>query len=202
MKTFSEIEILNLMQKHIYSQLKKCPVCHAPADFLHKDGHYERDFISYEKGTVMGDRITICCVECSSCDHSHALEPSVIVPYSSYSLGFLLHLLYAKLTGAFPTIESLCSYFDISVSTYYRIYKRFLEDNILMKQIMETAGILHVWKNDREKFHAFLDQYFKSSGRSFLQPYVRLRPKVLLKNISPDVSRYFDNGADSGQLLC
>lgn len=183
-KNFSEIKILNFLQKHIYSELKKCPVCHAPADFFHKDGHYERDFISYEEGSVACYRITIQCVECSSCGHSHALEPSVIVPYSSYSLGFLLHLLYAKLTGVFPTVESLCSHFDISVSTYYRIYKRFLEDRILMKQIMEAVGILQFGENNRHMFHAFLAEYFKCSGRSFLQPYVRLRPKVLLKNIS------------------
>ena len=183
MKAFSEIEIFNFMQKHIYSELKYCPVCNAPAEAFHKDGSYERDFISYEKGEVSGYRITVSCVECSSCGHSHALEPSVIVPYCSYSIGFLLHLLYAKLTGIFPTVESLCSHFDISISTYYRIYKRFLEDGFLMKQIMETVGILNFRESGRRKFHAFLSGYFQSSGRSFLQPYVRLRPKVLLKNL-------------------
>lgn len=177
------MEILNFLQKHIYSELKYCPVCHAPADAFHKDGSYERDFISYEKGAVAGYRIIIRCVECSSCGHSHALEPSVIVPYSSYSIGFLLHLLYAKLTGIFPTVESLCSHFDISISTYYRIYKRFLQDSFLMKQIMETVSILNFRESGRRKFHAFLAGYFQSSGRSFLQPYVRLRPNVLLKNL-------------------
>ena len=59
---------------------------------------------------------TICCVECSSCGYSHALEPSVIVSHCSYSIGFLLHLMYAKLTNAFPTIEALCFHFGISVS--------------------------------------------------------------------------------------
>lgn len=171
------------MQKHIYSELKHCPICHAPVEAFHKDGSYERHFISYEKEAVASYRITIQCVECSSCGHSHALEPSVIVPYCSYSIGFLLHLLYAKLTGIFPTVEALCSHFDISISTYYRIYKRFLEDSFLMKQIMETIGILSFRESCRLKFHALLAGYFKCSGRSFLQPYVRLRPKVLLKNL-------------------
>ena len=183
-KGVSEIEILDFMQKHIYSELKHCPICHAPAEAFHKDGSYERDFISYENGTVTGYRITIRCVECSSCGHSHALEPSVIVPYSSYSIGFLLHLMYTKLTGIFSTVESLCSHFDISISTYYRIYKCFLEDSFLMKQITDAIGILSFEEVSRKIFHYALSEYFKSTGRSFLQPYVRLRPKVLLKNLS------------------
>ena len=45
-----------------------------------------------------------------------ALQLSVIVPYSSYSIGFLTRVIYATITKQFPTIEELCHHFQISVS--------------------------------------------------------------------------------------
>ena len=184
------------MQESLWDELTACPVCGAPADAFHKDGHYERDFICYGHDKPCYHRITIYCVECSSCGHSHAMEPSVIVPYSSYSLGFLMSVIYAKLTMKFPTVESLCDHFGISVSTYYRIYKRFLTDSFLIKQLMEVSDILSLWRCQIYELHAFLSEYYKSCARSFLQPCVRLRPKTVLKNLPPGISRYIDNGGN------
>ena len=194
-KNLSEIQILNHMQDNLLVETGSCPSCGAPKEAFHKDGHYERDFICYEAGTPVYHRITIYCVECSSCGHSHALEPSVIVPYSSFSLNFLMSIIYAKLTKQFPTVEKLCDHFCISVSTYYRIYKRFLTDSLLLKQLSELSNILEIWKNAPEKFHALLSRFHADCGRSFLQPCVRLRPNILLKGIPPDISRYIDNGS-------
>ncbi len=185
------------MQKSLYDELTVCPVCGAPAGAFHKDGHYQRDFICYEQDNPLYHRITIYCVECSSCNHSHAMEPSIIVPYSPYSLGFLMHVIYAKLTRKFPTVESLCEHFGISVSTYYRIYKRFLTDSFLIRQLMEVSDILSLWNCQADELHAVLGRYYRNCGRSFLQPCVRLRPKILLKNLPPGTSRYIGNGGDA-----
>lgn len=111
------------MQNNLLAETSSCPSCGAPKETFHKDVHYERDFICYEAGTPVYHRITIYCVECSSCGHSHALEPSVIVPYSSFSLTFLMNIIYAKLT------------------------KRFLTDSILLKRLSELSDILETWKN-------------------------------------------------------
>lgn len=193
-KNLSEIDILAHMQENLRAELKACPVCGAPADAFHKDGHYERDFICYESDAPVCHRITIFCVECSSCGHSHALEPSVIVPYSSYSIGFLLHVLYAKLTKHFPAVEALCGHFGISVSTYYRIYKRFLTDSFFLKQLTGISDVLYLWKCQTEELHTVLSGYYRNCGRSFLQPCVRLRPKIGLKDMPADISRYIGNG--------
>lgn len=182
------------MQNNLLAETSSCPSCGAPKETFHKDGHYERDFICYEAGTPVYHRITIYCVECSSCGHSHALEPSVIVPYSSFSLTFLMNIIYAKLTKRFLTVEQLCDHFGISVSTYYRIFKRFLTDSILLKPLSELSDILEAWKNAQEKFHAFLSTFHADCGRSFLQLCVRLRPNIFFKRIPPDISRYIDNG--------
>ena len=37
------------MRESLRDELTACPVCGAPADTSHKDGHYERDFICYEQ---------------------------------------------------------------------------------------------------------------------------------------------------------
>lgn len=185
------------MLERLWDELTVCPVCGAPADTFHKDGHYERDFICYEQDKPVYHRITIFCVECGSCHHSHAMEPSIIVPYSSYSLGFLMHVLHAKLTRKFSTTEALCDHFGISVSTYYRIYKRFLTDVFLIRQLMEVSGFLSLWNCQTDELHAILCRYYSSCGCSFLQPCVRLRPKILLKNLPPDISRYIGNGSDA-----
>lgn len=196
-KNLSEINVLRHIQESFRDELTVCPVCGAPADTFHKDGHYERDFICYEQDKPVYYRITIFCVECRSCNHSHAIEPSIIVPYSSYSLGFLMHVIYAKLTGKFPTVESLCEHFGISVSTYYRIYKRFLTDSFLIRQLMNVSDILSLWICQTNELHSILGGYYSSCGCSFLQPCVRLRPKILLKNLPPDISRYIGNGSDA-----
>ena len=193
-KKFSEIEILKHMLNRLLAETGPCPFCGAPMEAFHKDGHYERDFICYESNTPVYHRITVYCVECSSCNHSHALEPSVIVPYSSFSLGFLMSVIYAKLTKQFPTVERLCDHFGISVSTYYRIYKRFITDSLLLKQFSELSNIIETWIHAPEKFHAILSLFQADCGRSFLQPCVRLRPNILLKGVPPDISRYIDNG--------
>ena len=189
----SEIEIFHQMQEHLYKEINSCPYCGAKKEAFHKDGTYKRDFICYESGLPIHHKITICCVECGSCNHSHALEPSVIVPYSSFSIGFLLNVIYAKLTNRFSTIDELCNHFDISISTYYRIYKRFLTDSILLKRLSDISDFLSFWKHTPDKFHSILFSFFDDCGRSFLQPCVRLRPNILLKKVPPDISRYIDN---------
>ena len=86
-KNLSEIEIHTSMQDKLITEIKSCPICGAPGHAFHKDGFYQRDFICYEKEQPVYHRITVFCTECSSCGHSHALQLSVIVPYSSYSIG-------------------------------------------------------------------------------------------------------------------
>ena len=178
--------------------IKSCPVCGAPGHSFHKDGFYQRDFVCYEKEQPVYHRITVFCAECSSCGHSHALQLSVIVPYSSYSIGFLTRVIYATITKQFPTIEELCHHFQISVSTYYRIYKRFLTDSVLMKQLVDLSCFFGV---SVRKFHSGLHLFYEDCGHSFLQPCVRLRPKISLVNFSFPDSRYLGNGRNTGDLI-
>ena len=80
-------------------------------------------------------RVTISCVECSSCGRSHALLPSVIIPYSSYSIQFVVSLLFHHYKKTYKSVAALCLHFEIAVSTFYRIYHCFMADSLFLKGV-------------------------------------------------------------------
>lgn len=167
----------------LFSDAPCCPSCGAPRDRYCHNGSYSRQLICYSNGSLNDHLISVCSFKCRSCGRSHALLPSVIVPYSSYSLGFLTSLLYARITRKFPNIPSLCLHFGISESTYYRIRKRFILDSkwllLALDTFLEGAGPTHILKPaDPVPFHAALSVFFCSTGHSFLQPAISTRPKA------------------------
>lgn len=58
-------------------------------------------------------------VFCDSCMHAHAVLPDVIVPYSSYSLLFILFILGEYFAGL-HTLEQLCERFDVSAKQFHK----------------------------------------------------------------------------------
>lgn len=170
-----------------------CPSCGAPAWAFHKDGHYKRQFICYQDNKVVYHEIMITCVECSSCGHSHAILPNYIIPYSSYSIGFIVNLLYEYLTNQYKTIEELCTRFEISIPTFYRIYNCFKSDSILIKSIATTLEYLstlelatRLFQMLSNTFYSILTQFSCVYGYSFMQQ----RNKIRLMNVSTDPPTY------------
>lgn len=159
-----------------------CPTCGAPASAFHKDGHYTRQFICYQDKQAVYYELNINCLECSSCGHSHAILPNCIIPYSSYSIGFITNVLYHYLTKQYRTIEELCLRFEISITTFYRIYHCFKSDSILMKAVttifeylseLEIATAL--FQMLPESFYPILTQFSCMYGFSFMQQRNRIR---------------------------
>lgn len=195
-KNLDEHTLYSLMEDVCFSMAQGCPSCHAPASSFYRNGSYQRHLVCYSKGCVCDRRITVRSCLCTSCRHSHALLPSLIIPYSSFSLGFLISLLYARATRKFPSVTSLCKHFDISESTYYRIKKRFTSDSkALMDAIRTLLAALDLMTPttfigtlasiDPLTLHESLSLFFLSTGHSFLQPCIRLRPKLSCKNLPP-----------------
>ena len=135
----NDYDIYSFMENSCLSEAPVCPSCGAPQSKYRRNGSYKRHFVCYEDGTVCSRTITVHSVRCSSCMRSHALLVSVIIPFSSYSLGFIISLFYARVTGKFPSVLSLCEHFDISESTYYRLRKRFTLDS---KELLSALGTL------------------------------------------------------------
>ena len=191
-KSFHEIKHLDDFEIYIrlsqeepslFSDAPSCPSCGAPRHRYCRNGSYPRQFVCYANGFPCDHLISIRDLRCRSCGHSHALLPSVIVPYSSYSLGFLISLIYARITRKFKNIPCLCQHFGISESTYYRIRKRFLLDSkwILeaLAAFLDGTNFSHILRSaDPDLLHAALSDFFRSTGHSFLQPAARIRPKI------------------------
>ena len=192
-KNLDDFEIyIRLTQEEpsLFSDVPSCPSCGAPQAKYCRNGSYPRQFVCYVNDSLCDNRISVCSLKCRSCGHSHALLPSVIIPYSSYSLGFLISLLYARITRMFPNIPSLCQHFGISESTYYRIRKRFILDSKWLLKALETfldgADFPYILRPaDPDLLHAALSDFFRSTGHSFLQPAARIRPKIKVRLLPP-----------------
>lgn len=162
------------------TDLPPCPSCGASS--YSRNGSYERHLVCCTDGPVCNHRVSIPCVRCRSCGISHALLFSVIIPYSSYSLGFLICLLYARLTRQFASVAALCSHFDLSESTFYRIKKRLLQDErallCALRSFLEATNLVEsLYSCPTYSLHESLSLFFCSTGYSFLQPYSKIRPK-------------------------
>lgn len=189
-KHLDEYSLYLALFQHLPSLAPSCPSCHAPARNLSLNGSYSRHFISYKDGEVLDHKITVRCLFCSSCGSSHALLPSVLIPSSSYSPGFLIALLYARITRAFPTVDALCRHFDLSVSTYHRIVLRLAQDSQEMQHLLgrflQTLDLLDIlFHASPSLFFRSLNCFFLSSGYAFLQPRGRFRPKIQKASLPP-----------------
>lgn len=160
----SDIELLGAMRPR-YDQ---CPACGAVKCCKPHDG-YTRDMITIEKGMRKEYKITVDRVICSSCGATHALLADVLVPYSSYSLRFILFVLRAFWGRSCP-VADLCERYGIAVSTIYVWKSMFKEHaNLWLSSLdrIHKASIqaLEVFEN----VHMLPSLFFQRYGFSFLQ---------------------------------
>ena len=95
-----------------------CPICGSTGN-CHIHHYYGRSIIDFKAGRQEKSDLCILRVFCDSCRHTHAILPDVIIPYSSYSLFFVLRLLGEYFAGLF-TIEQLCERYDISQNQFFK----------------------------------------------------------------------------------
>lgn len=143
-----------------------CPVCHAKA-CLSAFASYTRYLVEWEDGLVAIHEVIVQRYQCSSCGHTHALLSSALVPYSSYSLRFILVVLRDYFLGR-TCIQKLCSNAGIAVSTLYRWKALFLAHKALW------LGALEDLKTSAETFLEGMDGilllgFFRTFLVSFLQ---------------------------------
>lgn len=186
-KHLNEVTLYHEMSKLSFDSLSSCPICGAPCSKFYLDGKYSRDFITYEHNQPFVQKLWISCVECSSCGHSHALLPDIIIPYSSFSLKFILSVIYARITGRFSSVECLCAHFQISIATFYRFFKRFISDFFLLKTLVrQISSVVDFLDFSFQHLSLLLHDFYKHYGHSFLQPS---STSCSLKSFSPDILR-------------
>lgn len=147
-----------------------CPCCGAknPAWTYHDS--YERYLISYENEKTISYIIDITRIICSSCEHTHAILPEIIIPYGSYSLIFIIRVLkdyFSKMK-----VKEICEKYQISVSMLYRWKQLFLIHKKLWLGILENIyqnSITFLSSIPASNSSKDLFYFFFQNGYSFLQ---------------------------------
>lgn len=149
-----------------------CPVCASRGNCAPHAG-YTRSLIEYEGGKVVYRRVRIRRVRCGSCKHTHAILPDCIVPYSTYSLLFILRVLAEYFLGL-RTVEQLCRRYAISASMLYQWKALFLEHKAVWLGVLrdlETtpAGFIRQLLALPRYSSDFGKPFWRKAARSFLQ---------------------------------
>lgn len=166
-----------------------CPNCGARGKCV-PFGTYERDLLDYDRTQkkVACNRVRVIRVRCESCSkggHSvtHAILTDAIVPYSPYSLFFILTVLYYRLCLG-KKLMDICERFQIPPVQYYRWEK------LLKQHMREWLGILESLEHTPKQFLKGLvnsDNY----SRDFSEPFLRLTTRSFMQSHSnPANCRY------------
>ena len=98
--------------------LETCPLCGSSGN-CHIHDYYDRSLVDFRSGIRTRYSLCVMRVFCDSCEHAHAILPDVMIPYSSFSLLFILRLLGQYFADRF-TVEQLCERYGISQNRFYQ----------------------------------------------------------------------------------
>jgi transposase-like protein len=139
---------------------------------LSSHGDYKRNLVLYTNRKTGERRIKPLRFKCNSCKGTHALLPDILVPYSPYSLRFMLIVLIAYYERN-TTVIKLCERFKIAVSTLYEWKKRMLGHKDLMlgmlKSLKESALVFLKGLLAHPDISSRLNNFFNQYGFSFMQ---------------------------------
>jgi transposase-like protein len=150
---------------------EKCPKCGA-AGRLSGHGDYGRGLTSFEDGQIVDASVRPSRLLCSSCGATHALLPDIIVPYSPYSLLFMLAALIAYYERA-TTVSDICTRFGIAISTIYEWKKRIaLHKDLMLGVLISQKRRAHSYileLLDPAVLSDDLRRFYRKHGFSFMQ---------------------------------
>lgn len=166
----SAIDLFTCSMAEFHPHNHKCPFCSAEHPDWKKHAAYERYLISFESGRTISYLITVIRYRCSSCEHTHAILPELVIPYQSYSLLFILSVMKDYYIGSL-TVADICAKYDISVSTLYSWKSLFLRHKKVWLGLLDDACTSSLQFLDcLFKNHlSTLKEFFLSAGVSFLQ---------------------------------
>lgn len=145
-----------------------CPYCTSKGNLIPHDS-YSRYMITLKDRRPVTVILRVPRVKCTSCGHTHSLLPEMLIPYSSYSLRFVLTVLEAYFLHA-HTIEEICETYQIAHSTLYVFRNLFLSHKQLILGVLNSAqekASDFIEKIDGTRLLQFLDSF----RYSFLQAY-------------------------------
>lgn len=175
----NEIETFNFYIDSLDVNALVCPFCGAKHS-LTIFASYQRHLVTYSEKVTSDHNISISRGICSSCGHTHAILPSVIIPYMSFSFGFTISIIRDYLVNTFPSVKVMCENYGIAITTFYRVFKKFKEHKKLWLGLMKDFLISHLsfindlLKNSFIELEQFISAFFIKTALSFLQGNVIL----------------------------
>ena len=155
-KTFEKTNLLGLV----------CPYCNSKERMIPHD-MYSRYMITIKGNRIESVLLRIPRVKCTSCGHTHAVLPEMLIPYSSCSLRFVLTVLKDYFLHV-HTVEQICKIYQIAHSTLYAFRDLFLSHKKLILGVLNDALEQEV-EFIAEMDGQFLFRFWKSFRFSFLQ---------------------------------
>ena len=150
---------------------ERCPKCGAKGK-LSAHGDYSRGLTTYEDNNVVDYVLRPPRAYCSSCSSTHALLPDIIVPYSTFSLMFMLAALIAYYERK-TTVTEICNQFGIAVSTIYDWKARIaLHKDLMLGALISQMQRTHSYVLellDSDDLSGILHRFFRKYGYSFMQ---------------------------------
>ena len=167
-------------------ELETCPICRSTGN-CHIHDYYGRSIIDFITGTKKKSNLCVLRVFCDSCNHAHAILPDIIIPYSSYSLFFVLRILGEYFAGLY-TIEQLCERYGISQNQLFKWVALFKAHKQEWLGLLADAEISDLsFLKDLAvagSYSSFSMEFIRRSSRSFLQSHRNPVPR------SPKSARY------------
>lgn len=163
----SDKQIFDTCISHMNYHNQVCPCCGSSSG-LEFHSSYNRYMIAFEGGHRKEYTVSIPRLRCA-CGHTHALIPNSLIPYGSYSIRFILIVLY-RYSLRTCSVTELCSKFQISISTLYNWISLFIKHyNLWFGVIKEICLISYKSILDIKSTPSVLTSFFKRFGFSFMQ---------------------------------
>ena len=136
---------------------------------------YTRILTDYHNGKIVDTIINTRRYKCK-CGRTHVVLPCLIVPYSRYSMVFIIYVLYDYYYRSF-TKEEISVKYSVSIPTIYRWKALFEKDKqFWLKELkdLETSASEYIRSLiDHNEFNSFLNDFMKEvyPHRMFLQSH-------------------------------
>lgn len=150
-----------------------CPTCGSTGN-CHIHDYYGRSIIDFRNGHLQKDNLCVMRVFCDSCRHAHAILPDCTIPYSSYSLFFILRLLGEYFAGLY-SVERLCEKFSITINQLYKwlsLWKEHKREWLGMLADGETTDTAFLRRiTFADSYSSFSMEFIRCLCISFLQSH-------------------------------
>ncbi len=179
LNSLSDLDIFNTYIESINISKLTCNSCGAKHSLKYLC-NYTRHLVIYHNEHVSDNIVIVPRFICKSCGCTHAILPSVIIPYKSYSFSFLISVLHDYIFKKFHSIQLLLKHYSLPQSTFYRILNNFKLHKKLWLGLLDSY--LESNQNFIFKFKScayienenFISKFFNRFKISFLQQNVKL----------------------------